>query len=277
MPLVYCGACSHAPGMTGRAERADTQTRQALESAFRRMGDDIRATRPDALVVIAAEHFANFFMNNMPAFAIGMADRYEGPIEDEAFLRIRRTSVPGNRDLSRRLIENVMRTVDVAYAEEWKFDHGISVPLHFLTPDYDLPIVPANINCQGPPLAPLARAWAFGEALRRAADAVPERIALIGTGGLSHWPATPDSGKINREWDLEFLRRWSANDREALLSYSDAETYREAGQGGFEIRTFIAAAAAAKGAKGTVDFSEPVPIFAVSCTLAHMHIGDQPG
>ena len=183
MPLVYCGACSHAPGMTGRAERADSQTRQALEGAFRRMGDDIRATRPDALVVIAAEHFANFFMNNMPAFAIGMADSYEGPIEDEAFLRIKRTTVPGNKALSRTLIENVMQTVDVAYAEEWKFDHGISVPLHFLTPEYDLPIVPANINCQGPPLAPLARAWAFGEALRRAADAVPERIALIGTGG----------------------------------------------------------------------------------------------
>ncbi len=272
MPLVYCGACSHAPGMTARAERADTQTRQALESAFRRMGDDIRATRPDALVVIAAEHFANFFMNNMPAFAIGMADSYEGPIEDEAFLRIRRTTVPGNKALSRRLIENVMQTVDVAYAEEWKFDHGISVPLHFLTPDYDLPIVPANINCQGPPLAPLARAWAFGEALRRAADAVPERIALIGTGGLSHWPATPDSGKINREWDQEFLRRWSANDREALLSYSDADTYREAGQGGFEIRTFIAAAAAAKGAEGTVEFCEPVPIFAVSCTIARMRV-----
>jgi 2,3-dihydroxyphenylpropionate 1,2-dioxygenase len=272
MPLVYCGACSHAPGITGRAERADTQTRQALESAFRRMGDAIRATRPDALVVIAAEHFANFFMNNMPAFAIGMADSYEGPIEDEAFLRIGRTTVPGNKALSRRLIENVMQTVDVAYAEEWKFDHGISVPLHFLTPDYDLPIVPANINCQGPPLAPLARAWAFGEALRRAADAVPERIALIGTGGLSHWPATPDSGKINQEWDREFLRRWSANDREALLSYSDAEIYREAGHGGFEIRTFIAAAAAAGGAKGTVDFCEPVPIFAVSCTLGSFEL-----
>jgi 2,3-dihydroxyphenylpropionate 1,2-dioxygenase len=272
MPLVYCGACSHAPGITGRAERADTQTRQALETAFRRMGDEMRATRPDALVVIAAEHFANFFMNNMPAFAIGMADSYEGPIEDEAFLRIRRTTVPGNKALSRRLIETVMQTVDVAYAEEWKFDHGISVPLHFLTPDYDLPIVPANINCQGPPLAPLARAWAFGEALRRAADAVPERIALIGTGGLSHWPATPDSGKINHEWDREFLRRWSANDREALLSYTDAEIYREAGQGGFEIRTFIAAAAAAGGATGRIDFCEPVPIFAVSCTLGSFEL-----
>jgi aromatic ring-opening dioxygenase catalytic subunit (LigB family) len=258
MPLVYCGACSHAPGITARADRADTQSRQALEGALRRMGADIRATRPDALVVVAAEHFANFFMNNMPAFAIGMADGYEGPIEDEGFLRIKRTRVPGNKALSRKLIEGVMQTVDVAYAEEWKFDHGISVPLHFLTPDYDLPVIPANINCQGPPLTPLRRAWAFGEALRSAADAVPERIALVATGGISHWPATPDSGKIN--------------DRDALLSYSDAEIYREAGQGGFEIRTFIAAAAAAKGAKGKIEFCEPIPIFAVSCTVARMAV-----
>ena len=29
---------------------------------------------------------------------------------------------------------SVMARSDVAYAEEWKFDHGIMVPLHFLTP-----------------------------------------------------------------------------------------------------------------------------------------------
>ena len=97
-----------------------------------------------------------------------------------------------------------------------------------------------NINCQGPPLAPLHRAWALGEALRRAADSVRERIAVVGTGGISHWPATPDSGKINEPWDREFLRRWQANDKPAMLSYTDEATYRDAGQGGFEIRTFIA-------------------------------------
>jgi hypothetical protein len=56
------------------------------------------------------------------------------------------------------------------------------------------------------------------------------------------------------------------------LSYSDAEIYKNGGQGGFEIRTFIAAAAAAKGAKGTIDFCEPIPIFAVSCTTARMQL-----
>ena len=271
MSLVFAAICSHAPGITGRAHLADPAKKDALHAELYRLGETLRATRPDALVVVGAEHFANFFMDNMPAYAMGMADHYDGPIEDPAWLGIARTRIPGNAALSRRLIGEVMRDVDVAFAEEWKFDHGIMVPLHFLTPSFDVPVVPANINCQGPPLTPLPRAWAFGEALRRAADAVPERIALVGTGGISHWPATPDSGKINEAWDREFLDRWTRNDRAALLGYSDTQTYRDAGQGGFEIRTFIAVAAAARG-RGELRHYAPIPIFSVGCTVATMSI-----
>jgi aromatic ring-opening dioxygenase catalytic subunit (LigB family) len=272
MSLVFAAIVSHAPGITGRAQMGDAGIVQEFHSAFRSMGERLAESRPDALVVVSAEHFANFFMNNMPAFAIGMAEHYDGPIEDEAWLGIRRRRVPGARDLSQRLISSVMQTVDVAYAEEWLFDHGIMVPLHFLTPRFDLPVIPANINCQGPPLTPLARAYEFGRALRRACDQAPERVALIGTGGLSHWPATPNSGKINEAWDRDFLARWTANRRDALLSYSDEDTYREAGQGGFEIRTFIAVAGAAEGATGEVLFYRPIPIFAVGCTTAIMNL-----
>jgi aromatic ring-opening dioxygenase catalytic subunit (LigB family) len=271
MSLVYAGVSSHAPGITGRAKMAEPAVAEKFFSLYRSMGKELAATSPDALIVLAAEHFANFFMNNMPAFAVGMADSYEGPIEDPQWLGIARTTVPGSAELSKRLITEIMQTVDLSYAEEWKFDHGIMVPLHFLTPQYDLPVIPVNINCQGPPLAPLHRAWAFGEALRRAADALPERIALIGTGGISHWPATPDSGKINEPWDREFLDRWRVNDKAALLSYTDEGTYRDAGQGGFEIRTFVAVAAAAKG-RGTVHCYEPIPIFSVGCTIATMTV-----
>jgi 2,3-dihydroxyphenylpropionate 1,2-dioxygenase len=271
MSLVFAAVCSHAPGITGRAHLAEPACKDALHAELHRLGESLREARPDALIVIAAEHFANFFMDNMPAYAIGMADHYEGPIEDPGWLGIARTRVPGDADLSRRLIADVMNDVDVAFAEEWKFDHGIMVPLHFLTPRFDLPVIPVNINCQGPPLTPLRRAWAFGAALRRACDAVPERIALVGTGGISHWPATPDSGKINETWDRQFLDRWARNDREALLDYTDAATYRDAGQGGFEIRTFIAVAAAARG-RGEIRHYAPIPIFSVGCTVATMAI-----
>ena len=268
MSLVFAGVCSHAPGITGRQDMADPVLKNQVYEAFQDMHSALIASRPDAVIVITAEHFANFFMDNMPSFAIGMANEYEGPIEDPGWLKINHTKVPGSAELSRRLITEVMQSSDVSYCEEWKFDHGIMVPLHFLTPNFDLTVIPVNINCQGPPLAPLSRAWAFGEALGRAARSVPERIAIVGTGGISHWPATPDSGKINEPWDREFLDRWCANDRDALLSYSDAATYAEAGQGGFEIRTFIAVSGAAKGARGSVHCYVPIPIFAVGCTIA---------
>jgi 2,3-dihydroxyphenylpropionate 1,2-dioxygenase len=272
MSLVFAGVCSHAPGITGRAGRADPQLRDAFYAALDEMRETLEAAQPDALIVVAAEHFANFFMDNMPAYCMGMGDNYSGPIEDEDWLAIARTTVPGNPDLSRRLIEAVLPAIDLAYAEEWKFDHGIMVPLHFLTPRYDLPIIPVNINCQGPPLTPLTRAYEFGRVLRRACDAQPERIALIGTGGISHWPATPDSGTINEAWDREFLERFLANRRDELVAYTDEETLRDAGQGGFEIRTFLAVAGATEGGTGRLMFYAPIPIFAVGCTVATMSL-----
>lgn len=269
MSLVYAGVLSHAPGITGRADLVkNTAKRDEFYAKLDTQRLEIEDSGAEALIVIAAEHFANFFMNNMPAYCIGIGEQYEGPIEDPEWLKIQKTKVPGAADLGTRLTREVMKTVDVAYAEEWKFDHGIMVPLHFLTPKYDLPIIPVNINCQGPPLTPLHRAWAFGEALRRACDSVPEKIALVGTGGISHWPATPDSGKINEPWDRDFLDRLMRNDRDALLTYDDVATYRDAGQGGFEIRTFIATAAAAGGVGDLQFYTAELPIFAVGCTVA---------
>lgn len=272
MSLVFVGVCSHGPGITARTERADPNAYDRFSSAFARMAAALHATRPSALVVIAAEHFANFFMNNMPAFAVGMADAYSGPIEDPDWLRIPRTSIPGDRALSRKLIDGMMQDVDLSYAEEWQCDHGIMVPLHYLTPDYDLPVIPVNINCQAPPMAPLHRVYALGEAIRKAADAIPERIAVVGTGGISHWPCTADSGTINTTWDNDFLDRWQRNDRDALLDYTDDETYRQGGQGGYEIRTFIAAAGAARGSHGEVWCYEPIPAFACGCTVGVMNL-----
>ena len=94
MTLVFAGACSHAPGITGRAERADEKVRDEFYAHFYRLGDVIRQSGAEALVVIAAEHFASFFKNNMPSFIVGMADYYTGPIEDEDWLGIQEDESP---------------------------------------------------------------------------------------------------------------------------------------------------------------------------------------
>ena len=273
MSLVYAGILSHAPGITGRAHLVDNEAvRDAFYASLEKQRLEIEATGAEALIVIAAEHFANFFMDNMPAYCLGIGDKHKGPIEDSEWLKIAKTEIPGAPDLATRLVNSVMQTVDVAYSEEWQCDHGIMVPLNFLTPSYDLPVIPVNINCQGPPLTPLSRVWQFGEALRKACDEEAEKISIVGTGGISHWPATPDSGKINEAWDRSFLDQLMQQDKDKLLSYIDEEVYAQAGQGGFEIRTLIAAAAAAKG-KGDLQFyTAELPIFAVGCTVARFDI-----
>ncbi|MGE4451578.1 extradiol ring-cleavage dioxygenase [Castellaniella sp.] len=271
MSLIFAGICSHAPGITARPETAEKSLRDGFYASLDRMRDELKASRPDVLIVVAAEHFGNFFMNNMPAFALGMGNGFHGPIEDEAFLKIKKRKAPSDRRIAQKLIEIVQQDVDVAFCEEWTFDHGIAVPLHFLNPDDEIPFIPGHINCQAPPLPPIRRAWAFGEAIRKAADAIPERVALVGTGGISHWPATPDSGRIDEAWDRDFLDKWARNDKQALLSYTDADVYRDAGPGGFEIRTLTTVAAAARG-RGTVHFYAPIPVFAVGCTTATMSI-----
>ena len=37
MSLVFAGVCSHAPGITGRKERADPMVRDAFYAAYDRM------------------------------------------------------------------------------------------------------------------------------------------------------------------------------------------------------------------------------------------------
>ncbi len=271
MTLVYAGISCHAPGITNRPEKANADDLQQLRDMFERQRLDIESVKPDALVIVSSEHFGNFFGNNMPAYAVGLADYYEGPIEDPAWLGIPKVQVPGDKALSRRLIERLLPETDVSYAEEWKFDHGMMVPLHHITPTYDVPIIPVNINCQAPPLTTLRRSYRFGQSLRRSMDALPERLALLGTGGTSHWPCTPDSGKINVAWDEEFLRRWSDNDVDAMTAYKDEDIVAEAGAGALEIRTSIAVAGAA-GGKGRVLFYKPMPQFACGCLIASMSL-----
>ena len=88
MSLVYSGVLSHAPGITGRAHLVDnTARRDEFYAKLDQQRREIEASGAQALIVMAAEHFANFFMNNMPAFCVGIGEKYSGPIEDPEWLK----------------------------------------------------------------------------------------------------------------------------------------------------------------------------------------------
>ena len=79
MPLVYSGILSHAPGITGRSHMVEPDkeaTRDAFYACLERQREEIRSSGAEALVVVAAEHFANFFMDNMPAYCMGIGAKH---------------------------------------------------------------------------------------------------------------------------------------------------------------------------------------------------------
>ena len=149
-----------------------------------------------------------------------------------------------------------MQTVDVAYAEEWKFDHGIAVP-----PFPDAGLRPADRTGQHQSARarrsrPLKRAWAFGEALRCGG-----RRAGSGWRWRHRRHLAALAGKRLTPVDQRRMGTASSppgtlggqRSRDALTSYSGCRgSTATAGRGSFEIRTFVAAPPP-PGAKGRIE------------------------
>lgn len=266
MPIVFACAASHAPGMTAWTEAAPKEQAEKFLGGYRKLGGRLAASKPDAIVALTVEHWANFFLNNMPAFCIGRAEHYDGPVEE--WLRIPKARLPGDAKLAAELIEACLDGgFDPMFSDELLFDHATFLPMHFLNPGMIVPVVPVIINTLTPPMPTAKRCFAFGrflgEVLRRSA----KRIAIIATGGLSHWPGEAKHGKINIPFDRKFLEQLIARDHERLVAYTHDEINAEAGSGGHEIRTWIALAGAVQSWKAELVAYEPVVPWATGCGL----------
>jgi aromatic ring-opening dioxygenase catalytic subunit (LigB family) len=266
MPIVFAGAASHAPGMTAWTEAAPKQQADKFLGSYRKLGEMLAASKPDAIVALSVEHWANFFLNQMPSFCIGRADHYDGPVEE--WLRIAKARVPGDAKLAAELIDACLDGgFDPSFSDELLFDHATFLPLHFLNPDMAVPVVPIIINTLTPPMPTPKRCFALGQFLGKVLEQNPKRIALIATGGLSHWPGEAKHGKINIPFDKKFLASLIDGDRSKLSEYTHEEINVEAGSGGHEIRTWIALAGAVQNWQAELLAYEPVIPWATGCGL----------
>jgi protocatechuate 4,5-dioxygenase beta chain len=136
-------------------------------------------------VIYTDDHFNTFFLDNFPTFAIGIADQISGPNDQTAMPSYR---VAGAASLASHVrARAVADGFDLSLVQEFDLDHSIMVPLHFLTPDMQIPIVPLFINGLVPPLPSSQRCYALGRAVGDAIDDWPadKRVAVIGSGSFS--------------------------------------------------------------------------------------------
>ena len=273
--IVAAALTAHAPLITGKPDVSRPEQRDRLYAGFHELRRRLAAARPDLLVMFVNDHLQNFAYDNLPAFCVGLAGSYEAPSPGgAALMRLAPRTLRGHPEWAMALLEaGLAAGIDFAYSHDIESWDEMSVPLSFLLPEATIPVVTVYTNCAAPPL-PLTRrcleVGAFvGEFVRGRAD--PGRVALIATGGLSHWVGTPETGRINPDWDHWVLDHIARGDVAPLARLTWEEIERDGGNGGQEIRNWIALLGAVSGWKGEVLAYEPVAEGITGCATVWVH------
>src|SRR5882724_11921437 len=201
-------ATSHVPflAMHPQFEMAEEGQRTRVVAGLDEARKLIEQTRPDAIVIFSTDHFDRCFYDNLPPFLVGVGEEAEGPINE--WLHMPKVKLKIASELSRFIVSGGLENgVDFALSQDLPLDHAEVVPLSYLTPNWDIPIVPIVVNAFAPPMPSLKRCVHVGAFVRAVIERWPEpkRVAVIGTGGLSHWVGLPETGKVNAEFDRWFL------------------------------------------------------------------------
>jgi aromatic ring-opening dioxygenase catalytic subunit (LigB family) len=235
----------HNPGAPALVLRDGPQCETACYYA--EVAKRIAAVAPDVLMIFTNDHFNTFFLDNFPTFAIGVAQATAGPNDQTPMPRYK-VAVPG--PLAAHVHKSALaRGFDVALVQDFEVDHAVMVPLHFLTPDMRIPVLPIFINCLAPPLPTAQRCFAFGEAVRAAIAEWPQplRVAVIGSGSFSleiggpKIPVGPRAaGTPDPQWSQHVQDLLAEVRIDALLAEATKARMLRAGNIGGELLNWIA-------------------------------------
>jgi protocatechuate 4,5-dioxygenase beta chain len=233
---------------------------------YARFAQWFRDLGTDTLVVIGSDHFRKFLHGNSPAFAIGKAPRYVTTYENEVrHFGFDEWAVDGDEEMAGWLLggDELPEEVDFSLVNEWILDHSYSIPLLYLRPEWDLPVVPIHTNTNLPPIPRARRFATLGAYLREAIAAAPmdRRVAIITTGHLATDIGGPKAFLGGDSPDEEFDEMavgWMARgDIDAAVAGCTLERLIEAGNVTPQFMNFIASLSAAGGAPA--DFAEGTP------------------
>jgi 2,3-dihydroxyphenylpropionate 1,2-dioxygenase len=239
MPLVSALAASHAPNILlepgrewedfmdlhysmapqGTASRPTLEQqinlRHDAEVAFAALRRDLEEAKPDVLIVVANDQFVNFFWNNVPTFFVTIADDVKGKFTRHQF------HYRNHKELGKTLVRAGMeKGIDFSYGEHVELQHTQNVPLYFLLPEATIPILPVYVNTWVDPAPSPRRCYQVGELIREVADKAKERVAILATGGLSHFPGSPRIGEIDESFDHQLLEVMRQGNGKSLIDYS---------------------------------------------------------
>jgi gallate dioxygenase len=195
--------------------------------------------KPDVLFYIYNDHITSFFFDHYSQFALGVGDRY-WPADEGGGPR-KLPDIKGHPGLARHIAMGLVADeFDLSYFQQKGLDHGCFSPLSLLWPHanggWPGAIIPLAVGVLEFPIPSAKRCFKLGRSLRKAIESYPEdlKVAIVGTGGLSHQVHGERCGFNNTPWDMEFLDLLEKNPQ-VLTDITIAEYAQKGGFEGSEV------------------------------------------
>lgn len=239
--IIWGLATSHVPSIGAAMDHGKTHDSywSPLFDGYAPAREWMAQHTPDVVLIVYNDHANAIDLSLVPTFAIGTAASY--PVADEGWGSRPVPPVIGHPALAEHLVASLVDDeFDITVAQELEVDHGLTVPLSVYCPEpgdaWPCPVVPILVNVLQYPQPTAARCYALGKAIGRAIASYPEniKVAIFGTGGMSHQLAGARAGLINPTFDRMFLQAIET-DPKSLAKISREEYVREAGSEGIEL------------------------------------------
>ena len=210
-----------------------------IAKLFGAQKEQLAAARPDLIVMFDTDHLNTFFLNDLPVFAVGIDKTFKAPNDEPREVpNYTVKSLPGLAAHIRAAA--IGAGYDVGMTQNFSVDHSVTVPLHFLTPDMQVPVIPFFISGHLPPLPSAQRCHALGQAVARAIESWPEplRVVIMGSGSFSLEVGGPrmapgrSDGVPDPDWAIKVIKLLEEQQTERLITEATEHQMLKAGNVG---------------------------------------------
>jgi 3,4-dihydroxyphenylacetate 2,3-dioxygenase len=170
----------HVPSICHESTIPEFQ--QQLVDEMKKVAKQIEEIKPDAIVLVSC-HWPSTFAHYVDATpnhkGILTANECPDLISDVPY------EFPGDEDLANELVKagqdanlEVVGFKDPYYV----WDYGTVVPLRYLTPNSDIPVINLSVTLA----ASIEETYKWGQQIKKVLDETNKRIVFISSGALSH-------------------------------------------------------------------------------------------
>jgi len=216
--VAAVGTC-HTPYMFTRPPDEKPEQLDQAAAGMAELGRVLDETKPDVIIFMGSDHVETFSVTCIPTFAIIAGSRAIAKFAGREY------DLPVHREMAEDLLTKLVvdHSFDVAYSEDAELGHAFAVPFEHVIGKRDIPVIPFFTNVYVPPLPTPRRCAALGKAVADIIKGRKERVAVIASGGMSHFPGTTKYLAPEFDFDRWLVAQFEAGNTGALLDMTGTQ------------------------------------------------------